>query len=239
MGEARSEATSASGLGDSFVYNVFVYGDSMTWGIIPDTRKRFSFDERWPGVLENQLRDSGKNVRVIEDCLNGRRTVWEDPFKPGRNGRQGLAQRIEIHSPLSLVIVMLGTNDFQFAHPHNNAWSAAQGVAALVNDIRNAPIEPGMPVPPILVVCPPPIGPPKGVIAAKFLGADERCHGLADAYREVTSSLGCHFFDAGSVTASSRVDGIHLDADQHVTLGKALVPVVSSILSEQATAART
>ena len=145
MGEARSQATAASGIEDFFVHSVLVYGDSMTWGIIPDTRKRFSFDERWPGVLENQLRDSGKNVRVIEDCLNGRRTVWEDPFKPGRNGRQGLAQRIEIHSPLSLVIVMLGTNDFQFAHPQNNAWSAAHGVAALVNDIRNAPIEPGMP----------------------------------------------------------------------------------------------
>jgi lysophospholipase L1-like esterase len=211
----------------------------MTWGIIPDTRNRFSFDERWPGVLENQLRDSGKNVRIIEDCLNGRRTAWEDPFKPGRNGRQGLAQRIEIHSPLSLVIVMLGTNDFQFSHPHNNAWAAAQGIAALVNEIRNAPIEPGMPVPPVLVVCPPPIGPPKGLMAAKFLGADDRCHGLADAYREVTAKLSCYFFDAGSVTASSSVDGIHLDAGQHVTLGKALVSVVSPILSQQATAART
>src|SRR5579871_6595909 len=103
----------------------------MTWGIIPDTRKRFSFDERWPGVLENQLRDAGQNVRIIEDCLNGRRTVWEDPFKPGRNGRQGLAQRIEIHSPLALVIVMLGTNDFQSVHELTAAHSA-QGIATLV-----------------------------------------------------------------------------------------------------------
>jgi lysophospholipase L1-like esterase len=221
------------------VYNVLVYGDSVTWGIIPETRNRFAFDERWPGVLENELRGSGKNVRIIEDSLNGRRTVWEDPFRPGRNGRQGLAQRIEIHSPLSLVIVMLGTNDFQFSHPYNNAWSAAQGIVALVNDIRNAPVEPGMPVPPVLVICPPPMGTPKGFIAAKFLGADERCRGLADAYCEVTTALDCHFFDAGSVTASSRVDGIHLDADQHVALGKALVSVVSPILSEQATAART
>src|ERR1700722_3549741 len=212
------------------MHNVFVYGDSMTWGIVPDTRKRFAFDERWPGVLENELRDSGKNVRVIEDSLNGRRTVWEDPFRPGRNGRQGLAQRIEIHSPLSLVILMLGTNDFQFSHPYNNAWSAAQGVAALVNEIRKAPIEPGMPVPPILVVCPPPISAPKGALAAKFSGAELRCAGLADAYRAVTSDLGCHFFDAASVTSSSRVDGIHLDADQHLALGRALAGVVAPIL---------
>src|ERR1700683_2428636 len=135
------------------------------------TRRRLPFEARWPGVMELALTQSSGAVRIIEDCLNGRRTVWEDPFKPGRNGRQGLAQRIEAHSPLSLVIVMLGTNDFQCSHPHNNAWAAAQGIAALVSEIRNAPIEPGMPVPPVLVVCPPPIGPPRGLIAAKFLGA--------------------------------------------------------------------
>ena len=210
--------------------HVLVYADSLTWGIIPNTRSRLTFAERWPGVLENKLNASGKRVRIIEDCLNGRRTVWDDPLKPGRNGVQGLAQRIEIHSPLSLVILMLGTNDFQISHPDNNARSAAQGIAALVNEIRGAPVEPGMPVPPVLVVCPPPIVSPQGTIAAKFAGAEQRCVGLADAYREVSSSLGCHFFDAGSVIPASRIDGIHLDADQHLQLGNALAQVVAPIL---------
>ncbi len=168
--------------------SVLVYSDSLTWGIIPNTRNRLPFDERWPGVLENALNARGLRVRMIEDCLNGRRTVWEDPFKPGRNGLQGLAQRIEIHSPLSLVILMLGTND--------------------------------LPVPPVLVVSPPPIHAPKGPIAPKFLGAENRCAGLTEAYREVSSNLGCQFFDAGSVTPASQVDGIQLDADQHEILGQ-------------------
>jgi lysophospholipase L1-like esterase len=213
------------------VHHVLVYGDSLTWGIVPNTRKRFPFDERWPGVLENKLKELGHRVRLTEDCLNGRRTVWEDPFKPGRNGLAGLAQRIEMHSPLALVILMLGTNDFQFSHPSNNAWSAAQGVVALVNEIRKAPIEPGMPVAPILVICPPPIRAPQGVLAEKFSGAEEKCAGLADAYRTACTDLGCHFFDAASVTSSSRVDGIHLDADQHLSLGRALAEVVAPILA--------
>jgi lysophospholipase L1-like esterase len=208
-----------------------VYGDSLTWGIVPNTRHRLPFNERWPGVLENELNELGHNVRLIEDCLNGRRTVWEDPFKPGRNGLAGLGQRMEMHSPLALVILMLGTNDFQFSHPYNNAWSAAQGIAALVNEIRKAPIEPGMPVPPVLVVCPPPISSPQGVLADKFSGAEGRCAGLADAYRAISSDLGCHFFDAASVTTSSRVDGIHLDAEQHLALGSALVGVVAEIVA--------
>jgi lysophospholipase L1-like esterase len=215
------------------MHNVFIYADSLTWGIIPNTRKRLAFDERWPGVLENGLHGAGLRVRVIEDCLNGRRTVWEDPFKPGRNGLTGLAQRIEIHSPLSVVILMLGTNDFQFCHPYNNAWSAAQGIAALVNEIRKAPIEPGMPVPPILIVCPPQIRSPRGAIAEKFHGAEERCAGLAKAYLQIASDLDCEYFDAGSVVTTSTIDGVHLDAGQHLDLGKALTKVVHPILTAQ------
>lgn len=210
---------------------ILVYADSLTWGIIPNSRARLPFAERWPGVLENKLNASGKRVRVLEDCLNGRRTMWDDPLKPGRNGLQGLAQRIEMHSPLALVILMLGTNDFQASHPANDAQSSAKGIAALVNEIRAAPIEPGMPVPPVLVVCPPSIVSPMGSIAPKFAGAGQRCAGLADAFRHVSASLGCHFFDAASVTPASRIDGIHLDRDQHLLLGEALAAVVAPILA--------
>lgn len=209
--------------------NILVYADSLSWGIIPLTRQRLAFEARWPGVMETTLKAEGRNVRVHEDCLNGRRTVWEDPYKPGRNGLVGLAQRIEIHSPLALVILMLGTNDFQSMHPHN-AWHAAQGIAALVTAIRQAPIEPGMPVPPVLVAVPPPIRTPKGPIASKFAGGDERCVGLAAAYREVADGLACAFFDAATVTTSSKVDGVHLDADQHATLGEAMAKAVDSLL---------
>jgi lysophospholipase L1-like esterase len=209
--------------------HILVYADSLSWGIIPTTRKRLEFDQRWPGVMEICLNVAGKTVRVIEDCLNGRRTVWDDPFKPGRNGLIGLEQRIEIHSPLSLVVLMLGTNDFQSMH-QNNAWHSSQGIVALVSAIRNAPIEPGMPVPPILVVAPPSIGVPKGPIAPKFEGGERKCVGLEAAYREMAVTLGCHFFDAGSITPASRIDGIHLDADQHLLLGKAMANVVSSLL---------
>jgi lysophospholipase L1-like esterase len=208
---------------------ILVYADSLSWGIIPTTRKRLEFDQRWPGVMEIGLNSAGKTVRVIEDCLNGRRTVWDDPFKLGRNGLDGLAQRIEIYSPLSLVVLMLGTNDLQFMH-HNNAWLSSQGIAALVNTIRLAPIEPGMPIPTILIVAPPPIDVPKGPLAPKFEGAENKFVGLSAAYRETAAILGCHFFDAGSVTPASRIDGIHLDADQHLLLGKAMVSIIAPLL---------
>ena len=104
-----------------------------------------------------------------------------------------------------------------------------RSIATLVGAIRQAPIEPGMPVPPVLIVAPPPILIPRGPIAAKFTGAADKAVGLADAYRSIASELGCPFFDAGSVTPASAVDGIHLDADQHRTLGLALARFVASL----------
>lgn len=208
---------------------VFVYADSLTWGIIPHTRGRLPFEHRWPGVLELTLATKGMPARVIEDCLNGRRTVWDDPFKPGRNGLDGLAQKMESHAPLDLVVIMLGTNDFQRTHD-NNAWLSAEGIASLIHVVRAAPIEPGMPRPEILVVAPPPFGTPSGSIAPKFENAGRKSIGLAAAYQEVCARAGCRFFDAATVTEASRVDGVHLDRDQHLTLGRALAEVIYTLL---------
>jgi len=180
--------------------------------------------------MEIELIRMGESVRVIEDCLNGRRTVWEDPFKPGRNGIVGIEQRIEVNSPLSLVILLLGTNDFQSMHQHN-AWHSAQGVGAIITAIRRAPIEPGMPIPEILVVAPPPLQQAKGAIAPKFDSADQQAEGLAAAMEQVAEELNCPFFDAGSVTTTSQVDGVHLDEDQHMALGNALAKTVKDIIN--------
>ena len=208
---------------------ILVYSDSLTWGIIPSTRKRLGFSDRWPGVMENTLNENGNNFRVIENCLNGRRTVWNDPFKPGRNGLEGIEQVVEMHSPLELVILMLGTNDFQSMHSHN-AWHSAQGIRSLITSIRQAPIEPGMPKPKILVVAPPPIQKPKGPIAPKFTGGEVKCVGASGEYMTVANELGCSFFDAGLVTSSSEVDGIHLDKNQHHLFGKSIAGKVTEVL---------
>jgi lysophospholipase L1-like esterase len=208
---------------------VLVYGDSLTWGIIPGTRQRLQHFERWPGILEAELMRKGVPVRIVEDCLNGRRTVWEDPFKAGRNGIAGLEQRIEVNSPLALVIVMLGTNDLQSVHQYT-AWHSSQGIASIVRAIRRAPIEPGMPVPPILIIAPPRPNLPTGTMAEKFEHAPDKATGMSRAYRAVAAELDCAFFDADEVIATSPIDGVHLDADQHAKLGREIVSAVEKLL---------
>jgi len=209
--------------------HVLVYGDSLTWGIIPGTRQRLPRPERWPGILEAELVRSGRAVRITEDCLNGRRTVWDDPFKPGRNGLAGIEQRIEVNSPLALVILMLGTNDFQSVHQYT-AFHSSQGIAAIVRAVRQAPIEPGMAVPPVLIVAPPRPFAATGLMAQKFELAGDKSAGLSAAYSAVAAELNCGFFDADSVISTSPIDGVHLDADGHAKLARAIVPAVVKFL---------
>lgn len=122
---------------------------------------------------------------------------------------------------------MLGSNDFQCTH-ENNAWLSAQGTVKLINIIRQAPIEPGMPVPEIMVIAPPRILEPKGVIENKFQGSEKRSIGLADELKKVAKEHSVYYFDAGSVTEASKVDGIHLDEEQHKKLGEAISNAVSN-----------
>jgi len=200
---------------------ILVYSDSLSWGIIPTTRQRLAFDERWPGILETTLTGKNYPLRVIENCLNGRRTVWDDPFKRGRNGLTGLEQVIEMHTPLALVVLMLGSNDFQSIH-NNNAWHSAQGLRTLIYTIQHAAIEPGYQHPQILMVIPPLPQKAKKNMQEKFQGAESKVSGLSEQYQRVAKEMNCRCFDANQHITTSKLDGIHLDKDQHEVLAKAL-----------------
>jgi len=72
------------------VLQILVYGDSLSWGIVPNTRRRLPFAERWPGVMERALTDAGHHVRVVEDCLNGRRTATVTDWSGGARAHRRL-----------------------------------------------------------------------------------------------------------------------------------------------------
>lgn len=90
--------------------SIMCYGDSNTWGYNPATGSRFSRDGRWTGVLRQELSDG---YEIIEEGLNGRTTVWNDPIEGYKNGKEQLIPCLETNKPLDMVIIMLGTNDLK------------------------------------------------------------------------------------------------------------------------------
>ena len=83
---------------------ILCFGDSHTWGCIPLTGphppRRYEPARRWPGVLRREL---GDGFWIVEEGLNGRTTVWDDPLEPFRSGKELLAPCLLTHQPVDLV----------------------------------------------------------------------------------------------------------------------------------------
>jgi lysophospholipase L1-like esterase len=196
---------------------VLCYGDSNTWGYEPGTGKRYPEDVRWPGVLAREL---GEGFRVIEEALNGRTTVREDPVEENKNGKDYLRPCLESHAPLDLVIIALGVNDLK-ARFFASASDAADGAGVLVNIAQLSGAGPDGGQPPVLLVSPPPVG-VLTELALVFAGAEEKSGEFSRQYRRVAEKYGCALLDAGEVVRASDRDGIHLEAGEHRKLGEAV-----------------
>jgi lysophospholipase L1-like esterase len=208
------------------VKTILCYGDSNTWGYDPATQTRFPRDIRWPGVLRSEL---GEGYIVIEEGLNGRTTVWDDPIELDKNGATYLRPCIQTHKPFDLVIIMLGTNDLKtrFSLP---TYDIASGAGVLVDIVKKSDTGIGGEAPEVLLIAPPPAVELTG-FAEMFEDAVEKSGGFARHYRRISNEKGCHYLDAGDHVESSPLDGIHLEVDMHTRLGKAMAAKVREILS--------
>ncbi len=91
---------------------ILAYGDSLTFGASPiPNGPRHAYEDRWPTALEKGL---GGKARVIAEGLGGRTTAIDDWCAAAdRNGARILPTLLESHSPLDLIVIMLGTNDIK------------------------------------------------------------------------------------------------------------------------------
>lgn len=208
--------------------SVLCFGDSLTWGWNPDGSGRHAYEDRWPSVLAAAL---GTDVTVIAEGQNGRTTVYDDhSVAEDCNGARALPILLASHSPLDLVILMLGTNDLK-SYAGGSAFAAQRGMERLITLVRHHPYPFDMSEPDILVVSPPYLVETADHIhAAMFNGGVAQSKQLAIYYSDLADQYGCHFFDAASVTKASPLDGVHLDTNNTKGLGRALVSPVHMIL---------
>jgi lysophospholipase L1-like esterase len=206
---------------------IVCFGDSNTYGFDQATYGRFPRSVRWPGVVAAEL---GAGVEVIEEGLNGRTTMWDDPYVGGRNGRAYLLPCLRSHAPVDVVVIMLGTNDTKTIFGRSAAEIAA-GAGALVDDALASGCGPGAGAPRVLLVAPPGPGDVTersevwGFGEAKAKG--ERMPGL---YRTVASMAGVAFLDASAIAGVDPEDGVHLTPQGHATLGHAVAAAVRRLL---------
>lgn len=203
---------------------ILCYGDSITWGYDPSSKTRFPYENTWPGVMEIEL---GADYKVITEALTGRTTCWDVPYAPYRNGKEQLPMLLESHSPLDLVIVMLGINDLMDM-VGKNANESSWGLISMIREILS-PVFGGKP-PKILIISPPTLRHLSEFNEMGFQGRIDESKKLPHLQKVVAAEAKCEYLDSNDYIKASDVDGVHPLEDQYTILGKAIAKKVVDIM---------
>lgn len=210
---------------------IVCYGDSNTWGYNPESGERYPENVRWPKVIASIL---GRDYDVVEEGLNGRTTVFDDPIDDYRNGAKTLMPCLLSHKPIDLVILMLGTNDLKGIF-NANPFYITKGLSRLVDIIQRSECGPRGFAPKILVTAPPEIG--KNVLETDV---SEYFHEytvsiskmLPEYYAQMAEEFDCDFINAAEFARPSAIDAVHLEEEGHMRLAQAMARKVKEILEQ-------
>lgn len=200
-------------------FTILCFGDSNTFGQRPVEGGRWPLDVRWTGQLQDLL---GDQFRVIEEGLGGRTTDLNDPQRAGRNGRAYLNPCLRSHSPLDMVVLMLGTNDLKTRFDRTPT-DVAEALAGLVDDIEQTAWNRSAQRPKILLLSPAHIDPNQPLFAERSSEYNEesarKSHALSEVIRDLADKRGVMFADAAQV-AKAGEDGGHLTLDSQKPLAE-------------------
>ena len=204
---------------------VLCYGDSNTFGYIPETGMRYQRDIRYPGRLQKLL---GDTYDVIEEGCNGRTTIHDDPIDGWKNGLDYLKPCLNSHKPVDLVVLMLGSNDLK-ATFNLTAKEIAENVAVIVDVIQTFTAEKQGFIPKIILISPPELG--RNIRTSPFYGAFyeaavEESKKFPEYYRAVAEKFGCIFYNAAEDIYPSEVDSLHLTEDGHRILAEKVYEII-------------
>lgn len=190
--------------------DVLCFGDSNTWGYNPKDGSRFPWGVRWTSILQEKLKE--QKVRIIEEGLCGRTTIFEDPLRQGRSGVELFPTLLETHGQPQYIILMLGTNDCKTVFSAS-ADVIGKGIIRLLEQAKRYAPDSHM-----LLISPIILGErvweegfdqefsPNSVEVSKKLG---------DVYERIAKQYGIDFLRASDYAKSSEEDQEHMNADTH------------------------
>ena len=205
--------------------NIMCYGDSNTYGESPEGKGRYPRHERWTGILQERL---GPGYHIIEEGLNGRTSVWEDPVEGDKCGLRQLPSILASHTPLDLLIIMLGTNDLKhrFSATASDIALAMERMVKTAQSIDNYTSDKPFQ---ILLVSPAEVCPQTflGEVFGDRSGTTKEFPAL---YEAAARRCGVWFLDMAQYASPSPLDGLHFDRENHKKVAAAIEAKIRQIL---------
>ncbi len=212
--------------------SILIYGDSLVYGKMIKTPKRYERSKNFIGVIEKTL---GADYQIIDEGLRARTLSGENGLYPHRNGLEQFGPILGSHLPLDLVCIFLGVNDCNKKDTKSDTEIAASLIEykkEVAQWCKNLSIDQ---IPKIMVITPPTIRDDQVLLDEAMsgifgIGAEEKSKKLKTIYKNFCDKENCVFFDASEFCTTADKEGIHLDEENNVSLGKALADKIGNII---------
>ena len=200
---------------------ILCFGDSNTYGYIPNNGARYDKNTRWTGVLS--LLSHGK-FEIIEDGCNNRTAFAANPAGKIFTGYEILPELLT--DDFDAVVLAIGINDTQFLY-NLSSIEIANGVEKLINIVKVK-----SPQAKILLVAPSILTDDvlNGNFACLFDRTSiEKSRQLPLLYKKIAEKQNIEFLDLNSVAKTSSLDGLHYAPEQHLKIAQAIFTILSEL----------
>lgn len=200
---------------------ILCFGDSNTYGYIPNNGAIYDKNTRWTGVLS--LLSHGK-FEIIEDGCNNRTAFAANPAGKIFTGYEILPELLT--DDFDAVVLAIGINDTQFLY-NLSSIEIASGVEKLINIVKVK-----SPQAKILLVAP-------SILTEDVLNGNfaclfdrtsiEKSRQLPLLYQKIAEKQNIEFLDLNSVAKTSSLDGLHYAPEQHLKIAQVIFTRLSEL----------
>lgn len=204
---------------------VVCYGDSNTWGDVPNKDERYALNVRWTGVLQKTL---GSEYEVVNEGLCGRTFEVVEQDKEYRSGITHLESILQTNKPTDFITIMLGTNDMKSTFGLS-AENIADHLKSTIQFIQKEKTGVNDSTPKIIVICPASVvNPDNTKLDERMIDAPKTSLLLVPLYEKIAKDFGCLFLNAGDFIDLKDTDGYHLAKEHHKVLGEKVAAIITS-----------
>ena len=200
---------------------ILCFGDSNTYGYIPNNGARYDKNTRWTGVLS--LLSHGK-FEIIEGGCNNRTAFAANPAGKIFTGYEILPELLT--DDFDVVVLAIGINDTQFLY-NLSSIEIASGVEKLINIVKVK-----SPQTKIILVAPSILTDDvlNGNFACLFDRTSiEKSRQLPLLYQKIAEKQNIEFLDLNSVAKTSSLDGLHYAPEQHLKIAQVIFTILSEL----------
>ena len=195
---------------------VLCFGDSNTYGFVPEKCTRYDKNTRWTGVLQALC---GSDFSIIEGGCNNRTAFVDNPAGAEQTGYKILPEYFT-KDYFDIVVLAIGINDLQlFFRPTLEEFE--QGIEKLIKITKDL-----SPNAKIILVCPSKLdlaGIKSGVFSFQFDETSvEKSYHLPQIYKKLAEKHACKLVDLNEIAKVSPLDGLHFSAESHKKIAENL-----------------